>query len=132
MKRKIRTCAMMAILSLSMAGCQKDNLMFDKTDVNSNIPMRYSVSGTVYTTFLSDESELDSFIDRVFAIVNDGYTVTIIGNGQRSIKEKKEITFTTTIESEAKAWAASMTLLGYSVQVNYNKSTGGYTCIATL
>lgn len=89
MKRKIRTCAMMAILSLSMAGCQKDNLMFDKTDVNSNIPMRYSVSGTVYTTFLSDESELDSFIDRVFAIVNDGYTVTIIGNGQRSIKEKK-------------------------------------------
>ncbi len=132
MKRKIRTCAMMAILSLSMAGCQKDNLMFDKTDVNSNIPMRYSVSGTVYTTFLSDESELDSFIDRVFAIVNDGYTVTIIGNGQRSIKEKKEITFTTTIESEAKAWAASMTLLGYSVQVNYNKSTGVYTCIATL
>ncbi len=123
---------MMAILSLSMAGCQKDNLMFDKTDVNSNIPMRYSVSGTVYTTFLSDESELDSFIDRVFAIVNDGYTVTIIGNGQRSIKEKKEITFTTTIESEAKAWAASMTLLGYSVQVNYNKSTGVYTCIATL
>lgn len=106
--------------------------MFDKTDVNSNIPMRYSVSGTVYTTFLSDESELDSFIDRVFAIVNDGYTVTIIGNGQRSIKEKKEITFTTTIESEAKAWAASMTLLGYSVQVNYNKSTGVYTCIATL
>lgn len=132
MKRKIRTCAMMAILSLSMAGCQKDNLMFDKTDVNSNIPMRYSVSGTVYTTFLSDESELDSFIDRVFAIVNDGYTVTIIGNGQRGIKEKKEITFTTTIESEAKAWAASMTLLGYSVQVNYNKSTGVYTCIATL
>lgn len=132
MKRKIRACAMMAILSLSMAGCQKDNLMFDKTDVNSNIPMRYSVSGTVYTTFLSDESELDSFIDRVFAIVNDGYTVTIIGNGQRSIKEKKEITFTTTIESEAKAWAASMTLLGYSVQVNYNKSTGVYTCIATL
>ena len=132
MKRKIRTCARMAILSLSMAGCQKDNLMFDKTDVNSNIPMRYSVSGTVYTTFLSDESELDSFIDRVFAIVNDGYTVTIIGNGQRSIKEKKEITFTTTIESEAKAWAASMTLLGYSVQVNYNKSTGVYTCIATL
>ncbi|MBQ6742398.1 MAG: hypothetical protein IJR04_07455 [Bacteroidales bacterium] len=132
MKRKIRTCAMMAILSLSMAGCQKDNLMFDKTDVNSNIPMRYSVSGTVYTTFLSDESELDSFIDRVFAIVNDGYTVTIIGNGQRSIKEKKEITFTTTIESESKAWAASMTLLGYSVQVNYNKSTGVYTCIATL
>lgn len=123
---------MMAILSLSMAGCQKDNLMFDKTDVNSNIPMRYSVSGTVYTTFLSDESELDSFIDRVFAIVNDGYTVTIIGNGQRSIKEKKEITFTTTIESESKAWAASMTLLGYSVQVNYNKSTGVYTCIATL
>ncbi len=123
---------MMAILSLSMAGCQKDNLMFDKTDVNSNIPMRYSVSGTVYTTFLSDESELDSFIDRVFAIVNDGYTVTIIGNGQRGIKEKKEITFTTTIESEAKAWAASMTLLGYSVQVNYNKSTGVYTCIATL
>ena len=134
MKRKIRTCAMIAVLTLSMAGCQKDNLLINEPN-HSNITMRYSVSGNDYTSFSYNEREfndLDSFFDQVFALVNEGYTVNIIGNRQGKTKEKKKVVFTTTDESEAKSWAASMTLLGYSVQISHDSSTGIYTCVATL
>ena len=99
-----------------------------------NAPMgsqlQYVVAGTSHTAILTNDVDWSLFMDNVFAMAKEGYTVEIQGNSNSDMKYKETVTFTTTSEGEAKNWTTNMLLQGYDVSISYDDSTGVYTCIA--
>lgn len=133
MKKVFRTTAMLAFMTLAATSCQKDNIdsCFTNENLLSNNQMYYSTDGTSQSIMLLNDDDWNTFLNNMFALVKEGYTVTIWGNKGPSQVEKKTVTFTTTSEDEAQAWVKDMLCQGYSVSMDYDKTTGIYTCIAT-
>lgn len=133
MKKIISTTAMLAFMALAATSCQKENIdsSFNDENVQSINQMYYSIDGMTWPFTLLNDDDWDLFLNNMFALAKEGYTVTIRGNKESSHSEKKTVTFTTTSEDEAKTWVKDMLGQGYSVSMDYDKTTGIYTCIAT-
>lgn len=133
MKKLIGTTAFLAVIAMATTSCQKgDNDPFDSTGViMSNLKINYVANGLPHSVTLLNDDDWDLFFDNIFALAKDGYLVIVQGNGSQSSITKETVTFTTTIEDEAKAWMKEKIGQGYSVSLEYDKSTGIYTCTAT-
>ncbi len=137
MRKNIKTVALLAVLSVAAAGCEKDTTIVDTGVVaGEDVSMKmvtYTVDGvTTRVAILSDEAWHD-FLDWMFALAEEGHRVSFRrGNPpERSVtKEADVITFTTKDQQEAQAWATQMSLAGYEVSIDFDKATGIYTCIA--
>ena len=130
MKKIIRTAAFLTFLAVAATSCQKDNTMLNAESTQPGSQVQYVVEGATHTVFLTNDEEWSLFLDNVFAMARNGYTVEIKGNSNSAMKYKETITYTTTIEGEAKDWTTYMLLQGYDVSISYDDTTGVYTCIA--
>lgn len=129
---KFRTVALLAVLSLATASCQKEDVspLVGTEQTSETIRVTYSINGVVYQTTLS-ESEWDAFVERMIALAREGYEVSFSKNRSSLASQSKEkVTFVTTSEQEAHNWAKDMTNNGYDVTISYNQATGEYTCVA--
>ena len=92
----------------------------------------YTVDGVRYTASFSSEAEWQAFLDRLFALAEEGRSVSFRNAGSPvSTKENREIvTYSTQNKAEAEAWAKAMGLEGYNVTIDYEQTTGIYTCTA--
>ena len=134
MNIKFKTVALLAVLCLPVAGCQKDqvdNPVEYAEPSSAAIKATYSINGTQYTVLLEDEAAWNAFIEKMLALTREGYEVSISrGDSLTSRPTKETITYTTTSEQDALQWTNTMANLGYTVTMTYNKKTGIYTCIA--
>lgn len=133
MKKIVRTIAMMSVFSMMTVGCQKE--MMDTQSVVSEIGMVYTVSyvvdGTPQTKTLYGDAAWAAFLQRMFALAEEGHRVVFWnGTEPRMGTSKEVVTFTTTDKNEALGWADSMFEAGYEVSVEYDPKTGVYTCTA--
>lgn len=129
---KFRTVALLAVLSLATASCQKEDVspLVGTEQTSETIRVTYSINGVVYQTTLS-ESEWDAFVERMIALAREGYEISFSKNRSSLASQSKEkVTFVTTSEQEAHNWAKDMTNNGYDVTISYNQATGEYTCVA--
>ena len=128
-----KSIALITVLSLAAAGCQKENVS-DPAESVAPVTMRivtYNVDGVTTQVTLLDDNAWQDFLDWMFALAEEGHHVSFCkdSSGQHGIIKDK-VTFTTTSRDEANAWADNMFEQGYTVTISYDKGSGIYTCIA--
>ena len=133
-KQLIKIAALCAVLSLTAVSCQKEPL-FDsttqQTDVSSMYTIGYTIDGVSHVATFNSEEAYNQFLQYLFAMAREGYTVSFRNNAQQQAASSKErVVFTTDKESEAIAWGKKMSDDGYEVSIVYNPTTGIYTCTA--
>jgi hypothetical protein len=130
MKKAFRTLAVFGLLGLAAASCTKE-VISDQTVTVSETTVHYSAGDCSGSVTLGNDEAWDIFLDRMLALAREGYEVTIFSGSPSAFGSSKEVvTYTTTSEDDAKAWAKKMTLLGYDVRISYDDDTGIYTCTA--
>ena len=136
MKRTVRTVALIAVLCVAAAGCQKETINPTGNDVVVNESIRtvtYTVDGVTHrVTLLNDEAWM-AFIRSLTDLAKNGHSVTVVNedayaNSVSSTKEK--VIYTTDDQNDANKWAAKMIDQGYVVTIEYDPQTGIYTCTA--
>lgn len=134
MKKTVKTLALISVLSLIAAGCQKEDIVSMEPAVIENATVQsvgYSVNGILGYATLVNDSDWGAFLDRMMALAHQGYNVVVYsGNRTAGASTKEVVTFTTNDEDEAKAWAKDMINQGYDVYITYDSKTGIYTCTA--
>jgi hypothetical protein len=134
MKKIIRTLAFIMALNLTMVSCQKEqeiNPQWMTPEYCNTETVSYFIDGVQHVTVLSNAEEWRAFLDRLFALAEEGYTVSFRSSTYSSVKSNREVVTYTTIDKEdAKKWAKQKEADGYDVSIEYNVETGIYTCIA--
>ena len=135
MKKVFRTVALLAALSMVAVGCQKETFNDPQTQMvmpSETHDVVYTVDGVSYTASFSSEAEWQAFLDRLFALAEEGRSVSFRNAGSPvSTKENREIvTYSTQDKAEALAWADAMRKAGYDVHIVFDENTGIYTCTA--
>ena len=130
MKKQIKMMALLVVLGLTAASCTKENAMDGIGDVATSYSAIYIVEGQHYYANPQTEEEWSLFLDRMFALAEEGYTVQFMRNGVQTSSTKEKVTYTTTSLSDAKAWCRQKVEDGYDVTMTYDQQTGVYTCIA--
>ena len=135
MKKVFTTIALFSILAGIPVSCQKENIIEETLSVSENrvvYSLRYTIDGVVrHITLIGDEAWHD-FLNRMFALAEEGHSVSICkeNNSYRVVSVKEVVTYTTSNQEDAYAWADSMINKGYTVTVKYDKKSGLYTCTA--
>ena len=133
MNKTIRTIAVMAVFSMMTAGCQKEvmNTQTVVSEIGSVYTVSYVVDGVPQTETLYGDDAWSVFLQRMFALAEEGHRV-IFWNGTepRTGISKEIVTYTTTSEDDAMEWAGKMANAGYEVIVTYDEETGIFTCTA--
>ena len=134
MKLSFKSVALFSVLSLAAVSCQKETLIDPVVVTGEESVVKtvvYTIDGeTRQMTFL-DESSWNAFLDWLFALAEEGHTVSFrMGKVMQSNDTKEIVTFTTKKKAEALNWADEMAENGYQVTVQYDPSTGIYTCTA--
>lgn len=135
MKKTFTTVALFAMLGTIATSCQKEN-EFDKTNIevgqNTIYRVCYSIDGKIYQLTLIGDDAWHDFLNRMFALAEEGHTVTFNNENvtSQTVSAKDVVTYTTTNKDEALSWAERMGNDGYVVTIKYDKGTGVYTCIA--
>ena len=132
MKKTLKLIAYSVIFSLMALGCQKEAFKTNEIIPTCTTNMYYVVDGFSGTTNLPNDEAWDDFINRMFALAKEGYSVSFrIGNSaERTMASKEVVTYITDNEDDAKTWAIQMTKQGYEVDITYDAETGLWTCIA--
>lgn len=132
MKKTKSIVLLVAAFGLVIASCTKENTEADTCIVATVSSVSYFVDGQQYYANPQTEEEWSEFLDRMFALAEEGYAVRFIrnDNGQQVNASKEKVIYTTESYTDAKAWALQKTLEGYEVTISYDQSTGKYTCIA--
>lgn len=134
MKKIIKPIAIFLAFSMTAVSCQKEITTIPTTGnaiTNTETMVYYTSNGESGSTNLPDDDAWDAFLDRMMALAREGNSVSFSGHqvtGQSLSKES--VVYTTTSEDDAKRWSKEMVLQGYEVTVDYDKTTGIYTCIA--
>ena len=135
MNKTVRTVALFAVLGVATVGCQKEALVTPQT-VSTTVGVvhnvTYSVDGVDHNASFNSEEDWLRFFDRLFALAEEGRSVSIC-NAESAVNttpSKEVLTFTTYEREEAEAWAHARVLEGYVVHIDYNRNTGLYTCTA--
>ena len=141
MKKNIITVALLAVLTTMAVSCQKEDA--DITSANpstviaENDTVRsvvYSIDGVTYRLTLVGDQAWHDFLSRMFALAEEGRTVTFRNEeaASRVIPSKLVETFTTSNKEEAYQWAEKKGNEGYTVTVVFDQETGIYTCYAFI
>lgn len=135
MKKNFITIALFAVLSTLAVSCQKENIMATPSimaEKGTVYSVTYSVDGMTYHLTLVGEDAWHAFLHHMMALAKEGHEVSFRNENasSRVISPKDVVTFTTTIETEASAWAEAMAGQGYEVTIKYDKDSGVYTCTA--
>lgn len=134
MKKVIRPLAFFIMLSIAVTGCQKENetlLPYNVAVQQAGVSVSYTYGSDTWSATLNDNGDWYNFLDRMFALAMEGYTVVITPSASAVTTDTKEtVVFTTTDKAEAEAWTKSMVMDGYSVSIQYDDKTGAYTCTA--
>jgi hypothetical protein len=135
MNKSIKKVALLTVLSLAAVSCQKETMVNPQTGVETSgtvYTVRYTVNGVTHTETLVGEQAWSAFLQRMLALAEEGYRVTVSKNtdtAQYSMS-KEVVTFETKSKEEAAAWIVQKVNEGYDVTFSFNENTGVYTCIA--
>ena len=141
MRKTIITVALLAVLTSLAVSCQKEDV--DTTSANpstiiaENDTIRsvvYTVDGVTYRLTLVGEQAWHDFLLRMFALAEEGRTVTFFNEeaASRVIPSKLVETHSTSNKEEAYQWAEQKMKEGYTVTVVFDEETGIYTCYAFI
>ena len=134
-KHTITIVALLAVLSMVAAGCQKEEIVGSQIAVqesSSTHSVLYCIDGVQHSGTFYTEEEWVAFLDRMFALAEEGHHVSFRENDEenRVVSTKEKVVYTTPNRQEAEAWADIMVDKGYSVSIEYDEATGIYTCTA--
>ena len=131
-KHTIKLMLFLALFGGVATSCTKEELTESPCVAAISQSAAYVVDGRLCYANPQTEEEWAAFLDRMFALVEEGHTVQFWRNGlrQQYAAAKEVITFTTTDREKAKKWAAEKAAAGYSVTVSFDQQSGIYTCIA--
>lgn len=135
MRKTLTTIALVAVLASMAVSCQKENFT-DQTTIVSESCATYTVLYTVddvsHTVSLIGEDTWHDFLDRMFALAEEGHMVSFrkVENSSSTTAAKETVKHTTTNKDEAYAWADKMSDGGYYVTIAYDKEKEVYTCYA--
>lgn len=129
-KINFKLAIVFTLLGLAMVGCTQDSVFSNTQSESSTFSVTYIVQGRSYYENPITDEEWSSFLDRMLALAEEGYTVQFWGAGTPTYPSKEKITHTTTSQDEAKEWCRTKEEEGYRVTLTYNQATGVYTCIA--
>ena len=141
MKKNIITVALLAVLTTMAVSCQKEDADITSatpsTVIAENDTLRtvvYTIDGVSYRLSLVGEQAWHDFLSRMFALAEEGRTVTFFNEeaASRVIPSKLVETFTTSNKEEAYQWAEKKGNEGYTVTVVFDQETGIYTCYAFI
>ena len=136
MNKKVRTVALLAVLSLAAAGCQKETIVEPTTQVQQNVSIRkiaYSIDGVTLHRTIYGEPDWDAFLEWIADMAKKGHSVSLKNDNvstDNSLYTKDVVTFETNNEREAIEWCKHMVDLNYEVTMVYDEKTGKYTCTA--
>lgn len=135
MNKSIKKVALLTVLSLAAVSCQKETMVNPQTGVETSgtvYTVRYTVNGVTHTETLVGEQAWAAFLQRMLALAEEGYSVTVSKNtytAQYSMS-KEVVTYTTKDRGAAEKWILHMLEGGYVVTMEYNEQTGEYICTA--
>lgn len=139
MKKKTKTVALLAVLSLMATGCQKENNSEFAPEMNVSVPhtmytIQYCIDGVQHRKILHSEADRKNFIRWLFTLAKGGSTVVFCdetkANQPTAVKEV--VTYTTTNEDDAIEWAHKMLDKGYKVSIFFDEENKVFICIARL
>ena len=135
MKRTIKTVALLAVLSVAAVGCQKETIEVPQAGIEESgtvYTVRYVINGITHTETLLGEKAWADFLERMLALAEEGYRVTMSsGYGTAQYSDAKDVvTYRTKDKKEAYNWVETMVEDGYTVTITFNPQTGVYTCVA--
>ena len=134
-KHTITVMALIAVLGMTTTGCQKDpldNSMSLATAVTDETHcVTYTVDGVAYSATYYSMEDWRTFLDAMFALSEEGHSVSFRNTkGSVVAAAKEKVTFKTRNREEAINWADEMESKGYEVSIDYDQTTGIYTCTA--
>ena len=135
MRIRFKSVALLAVLTLTAAGCQKDNNVEPTITIQQSVVVRnitYTIDGIQMHATIRGEHDWQVFIDHLLALSKKGHKVSVKDDGKYSnVSQAKDVViFTTTSEEEANKWCNKMIEEGYEVWIEYDPETGKYTCTA--
>ncbi len=133
MKKTVKSIAILAVASMVVTGCQKENMVeFKNGSVaeTTDIVVWYTVDGVTMHASFSNEAAWEAFLDKLIVIAEEGHLVTFRNNSQTQSVTKEVVTFVTESHAEALDWSKKMAKAGYEVSIDYDETTGEYTCTA--
>ena len=134
-KTTVKVLAVVAALSLTAAGCQKENIYEpaeNGQEVTKVCMMSYCVDGEWYQSPINGDAAYSEFIARMAALAREGHKVSFREGGKtlRHAAAKEKVVYTTMSGSEAEEWCLKMVQAGYEVTIEFDVETGIYTCTA--
>ena len=134
MKITFKKVALLAVLSLAAVSCEKETLIDPVTVTNEEASVKtvvYIIDGESRQMTFLDEASWNAFLDWLFALAEEGHTVSFrLANATQRSATKETVTFSTSDKQEAYDWANEMALSGYQVTVQYDEESGKYICTA--
>ena len=134
-KSTFRVIAMTAMMVTLAAGCQKEHEVAPQESVEqiaAKHVVEYVVDGERHTAFLYGDEAWRELLHRLFLWAEEGHRVSFRNAelaGNRDCR-KEVLTYTTSNQREAEAWALAKEKAGYEVSVEFDKTKGIYTCTA--
>lgn len=134
-KTTVKVLAVVAALGLTAAGCQKENV-YETVDCGQEVTkvckMSYCIDGEWHECSVNGDAAYREFIARMVALAKEGHKVSFREGGKalRQSASKKTVVYTTTSQTDADKWCIKMANQGYEVTVEYDETTGIYTCTA--
>ena len=132
MKTTKNQIKLMLVLGVLSTGCTKENVTDGTEVVMTTNSVTCIVNGQQYYANPQTDEEWSAFFDRMFALVEEGYSVRFWRNDTRvqTASTKEIVTFSTPDQNEAEAWCKQKMNEGYVVSMIFNQKTGEYDCIA--
>jgi len=130
MKRQIKMMALIAVLGLGAASCTKETESDNIVIVTTTQTATYVVDGRQYYANPQSEEEWSEFLDRMFALAEEGHSVQFWRNDVRVESSKETLTYNTSNLEDAQKWCKEKKDAGYTVSLTYNQETHEYNCIA--
>lgn len=138
MKKIFKTVALLTALSMVAAGCQKEPMLNPQTTTineGTAINVTYMVDGRTNQASFSSDDDWHAFLDLLFTWAEEGRDVSfgsVESYANNVKKDRKVVTYTTENKKDAEEWASAMEKEGYYVHIDFDETTGIYTCIAIM
>lgn len=136
MNKKVKSVALLAVLSLAATGCQKES--FDTINncqiqqFTNTYDVLFSINGVLFHRTIYGEQQWFEFIDWMLSLTEDGYKVMFRDNNtfNSTQSSKERVTYETNDKEDANKWCNKMHNDGYEVTMYFDERTGKYVCIA--
>lgn len=118
-------------VAVNLPGHEDEDLQHSfGTQLPSNT-VSYIVDGRQYSGEISTEEDLTTLYLKILGFAKLGHNVSISARGDNPQGTKTDIVnYSSTSESDVTVWTTRMVRKGYSVTIDYDKSTRTYNCTA--